>query len=321
MDEVTGNNEHSALAAEVLALESEVMLLRSREQRARKKVGRVASVTNRTFLYLLFGPRLTRGLGALLHSAKNKDEPLLGSKLANVLDAASRRMTGYKRWALVLGLLAATPGAISVVLLWQQNAVVKRETQNTLADIESRKRLDLLLTIYTSEEKDAVGAPMTPKHPASLRKEASLALIKMDTAAYRAVERERDEEFSWRVDLSYAPLGGVNYTPLESEALREMEHVRFSGSNFYNSSFSRCSLRDVWFLKAACIRTSFRDAVLDGVIFNGATLIDVDFSGAEFKNCDFKGAIFNQGTRWPEGFDPIAAGAVPMNQNTGGGGA
>lgn len=320
MSEAPESCDHSTLATEIVALESDVMKLRQREQQARKKMGRVASVTNRAFLYLLFGPRLTRGLGALLHSAKHKDEPLLGAKLATVLDAASRRITGYKRWALILGLLAATPGAISVVLLWQQNVVVKRELQNTLSDIEGRKRLDLLLTIYTSEEKDAVGALMTPSHSASLRTEAALALIKMDTEAYESVESERGEEFTWYVDLSYAPLGEVNLTPLDAEGLREIERVSFSGSNLYNSSFNRCSLRDVWFLKANCIQTSFRDALLEEVTFDGATFMNADFRGAKFTNCNFKGVVFNQGTRWPEGFDPIAAGAKPMNQNTGGGG-
>lgn len=42
-----------------------------------------------------------------------------------------------------------------------------------------------------------------------------------------------------------------------------------------------------------------------GVELFGANLRGVDLSGA-----DFSGAIYNRDTSWPDGFDPVAAGAV-----------
>ncbi|BDS06538.1 hypothetical protein NT6N_15780 [Oceaniferula spumae] len=307
------------ISEEIVSLEEELELLRMKEAKSRQKVGRFASVANRTLLYVLFGPRLTKGLAALLHSAREKTEPLLGAKLANVLDAASRRMTGYKRWAITFGLIAALPGIISLILIWQQNTVVARETQNTLADIENRLRLDLLLTIYSSEEKSPNDALITPSYSSSLRAESALKLIAMDSASYREAERVKGEPFLWRVDLSQAPLGRVNFSPMKSEPQREISRVSFVASNFFNSSFHRCKLSECWFDQSLMIKTDFSDAVLDEVVFTGAALFSVNFKGAEFKNCDFKGAKFNAETQWPDGFDPLAAGAVPMNSNPGGG--
>ncbi|MGB1259535.1 MAG: pentapeptide repeat-containing protein, partial [Akkermansiaceae bacterium] len=244
-----------------------------------------------------------------LHSTKQGDEPLLGAKLAYVLDAASRRITGYKRWAVIFGVIAALPGIVSLILVWQQNRVVSRETDNTLADIRNRSRLDQLLIVYTSEEKDAQTALMTPTHASSLRKEAALALIEMDSNAYRAAEKSRDIEFDWRVDLSIAPLERVNFSPLDAVEPRVMERVSFMNSNLFKSSFAHCHLTKIWFDSATLIQTQFDGAVLSDCAFIGAKLIDVDFSKAAFVRCDFKGAQYNEGTRWPEGFDPVAAGA------------
>ena len=158
-------------------MQTELAALKAAEEKSRRRAGRFARLGNRTLLYLFLGPRLTHRLGELLYVAKERQEPIMGTTLARVLDSASRRMTGYKRWAVIFGLIAAIPGIISITLLWQQNKVVKRETQNTLADIGSRERLDLLLTIYTSEEKDPESAVITPSFSATLRAEAALRLI------------------------------------------------------------------------------------------------------------------------------------------------
>lgn len=308
-------DERSVLIDEIIAMESELATLKSQEQKSRQRIGRTARLTNRAFLYILLGPRLTKRLGALLHSAKEKKEPILGTRLAKVLDSASRRMTGYKRWIVIFGLIAALPGIISLILLWQQNEAVERETLNTIADIENRARLDLLLTIYTSEEKDPDGAMITPSYPASLRSEAALELIKMDSQSYRNAEKELGEPFLWRVDLSQAPLARVNFSSPDPDETQAIQKTSFISSNFYRASFHHCQLVDVWFDSATLIQTNFRKATLTRVTFPGAMLFSVDFTGATFEECDFKGAKYNTLTRWPKGFDPVSAGAILINPN------
>ena len=39
-------------------------------------------------------------------------------------------------------------------------------------------------------------------------------------------------------------------------------------------------------------------------------LANVDLSGADLNGAVLKGAKYDQNTRWPDGFDPTAAGAI-----------
>lgn len=310
-------DEHTALTDEIIALQEELVSLEAAEKKSRQRINRAARLSNRTLLYCFLGPRLTKRLGELMYVAKQKREPILGTSLARVLDSASRRMTGYKRWAVIFGLIAAIPGILSMTLLWQQNIIVKQETNNTLADIAGRARLDLLLTIYTSEDKDPEGSLITPSYPASLRTEAALKLIEMDTKSYRATEAMADEDTPqyWHVDLSRAPLAKVNFTPASSGSKRTLERVSFMGSNFFAASFQNCQIIDNWFNNATFIQTNFRDAKLVSCTFSGAFFAAVDFSSTTFTSCDFKGAKYDQATQWPQGFDPIAAGAILTDSN------
>ena len=52
-----------------------------------------------------------------------------------------------------------------------------------------------------------------------------------------------------------------------------------------------------------------RDADLRGADLTEANLREADLRGAKLEGANLTGALYNQGTRWPEGFDPEAAGA------------
>jgi uncharacterized protein YjbI with pentapeptide repeats len=48
---------------------------------------------------------------------------------------------------------------------------------------------------------------------------------------------------------------------------------------------------------------------LAGVDLSGADLRGIDLSGADLQNAGLEGAIYDDDTRWPDGFDPDRHGA------------
>jgi uncharacterized protein YjbI with pentapeptide repeats len=54
-------------------------------------------------------------------------------------------------------------------------------------------------------------------------------------------------------------------------------------------------------------------ANLNGVILREANLSGADLGGADLHGADLTGAKYNAATKWPDGFDPAAAGAVKVN--------
>ena len=52
------------------------------------------------------------------------------------------------------------------------------------------------------------------------------------------------------------------------------------------------------------------EANLRGAILSEANLRGADLRGADLRRADLRGAKYNADTTWPEGFDPVAAGAV-----------
>jgi hypothetical protein len=51
-------------------------------------------------------------------------------------------------------------------------------------------------------------------------------------------------------------------------------------------------------------------ANLTGANLLGAFLFNADLSGANLIGANLSGAVYDADTTWPEGFDPVAAGAV-----------
>lgn len=301
--------DRDRLIDEILALEAETRAVEARLDVHRKRRGRARALGRKLFLYATLGRRLTIDLGRLIVAVREGREPLFGREMARTLDSASRKLVGYKRWVVLFGLLAALPGSVSVYLLWQQNQVVAVEKENAIADSGNTERGRLLTLIYSTYDKSPTGLTTTPIHSAMNRRRAVLRLIERDREFLIRTQEDDHLGLNRMVDLSNAPLRDVDFSAIPGEPKAEFTKVGFVGSNFENASFAGCKLDHVWFSGAALWYTDFRDAVCRDTSFDDAYLIGVDFRGAELTGCEFAGASYDKTTRWPEGFDPDAAGA------------
>lgn len=263
-------------------------------------------------LRVLLGSRLASSLAELVMAVREKRQPLFGAEMAGAIDAAVRKVTGYKRWIVLFGTLAALPGILSVVLLAQQNAVVARERQGAEADAANAERASLLVAIYAVTDLSDAGMLTTPLQSAKVRREAALALIERDGAELRATETGELDGAAWMVDLSIAPFGDVDFSPLPGSGRSRISGVSFVNSDFRDASFARCDLGKVWFTHAYFNRTDFTGATFAEVDFSEATFQATDLRGLDLSGCDFTGARYDGATLWPDGFDPSAAGARPF---------
>ncbi len=300
------------LIDEIVGLESEVRRLEEHRARQRSRGVKAASLGGKAFLYTFFGRHLTRSLGRLIVSVREGNEPVFGPAMARTLDAALLKLMGYKRWLLVFGALAAVPGMISVVLLWQQNLAVAEEKALTIADSVNAERGELLGIIYRTRDRTPDGQLTTPVHSAANRRRAVLRLIERDAEELARTEERDLFGLNHLVNLSRAPLGDVDFSPGPDEPTQRFAQVSFTGSHFQNASLAGCDFEDVWFSGARLWFTDVTGASFRRVKFDGANLIALDFREVELVDCDFTGAVYDESTRWPEGFDPRAAGAIPF---------
>ena len=59
-----------------------------------------------------------------------------------------------------------------------------------------------------------------------------------------------------------------------------------------------------------CAGADLRDIDLTGADLSGANLTGANLSRADLRVANLSDATYNTETMWPEGFDPVAAGAV-----------
>lgn len=83
----------------------------------------------------------------------------------------------------------------------------------------------------------------------------------------------------------------------------------FRDRSLVRQKFTRLDLRDADFTGANIRAADLRDANLERARFTHAYLCGADFTGCNLSGADFKGAWYDLTTRWPDGFDPKAAGA------------
>jgi uncharacterized protein YjbI with pentapeptide repeats len=131
-----------------------------------------------------------------------------------------------------------------------------------------------------------------------------------------------------RADLRKADLSGQDLTDhdLTGADLRganvhstKLADARLAGAKLQRLDFSRTDLRDAGFNGA-----DLRKAILDGLDFasadltranlQGSSLRGADLHKARLSHADLSGARANQFTKWPRGFDPIAAGVHVIKQ-------
>lgn len=320
MDELKAHNDdhpessfsREDIVGQILTLEARCDSLRADADQFRDRTKKTSSFGSRLLVRLALGRRLSHAMGSFLATVKERRGPVLGPELARTLDAASRKMIGYKRWLLIFGLLAATPGIVSVILLWQQNNAVAETKENAVAGRESGERITLLTTIYNTRDKTEGGRLTTPWNSPQSRRDAVLRLIERDRAELVSTREKDILDTSHMVDISMAPLNKVNFSPLPGSPPTRFERIGFVNSNFEDASFRNCSLHRVWLDNAYLWNTDFRDTKFVDVSFLDANIRGADFTGATFHECQFKGAQFDPATKWPAGFDPAAQGATPF---------
>ena len=97
---------------------------------------------------------------------------------------------------------------------------------------------------------------------------------------------------------------------LEEAILPEYD---LSGASLNGSNLSEAVLVRTNFRQAYLLDVNFQGALLQQANFQGAALFRANFSEANITDAKFKGAFYDSNTIWPEGFDPVAAGAIKTN--------
>lgn len=94
-----------------------------------------------------------------------------------------------------------------------------------------------------------------------------------------------------------------------------LTNARMSGADLSRARLIGANLSGADLSKADLIGANLCRANLSGANLSEARLIfsflmGADLSGANLNKADLKEAKYDQKTKWPEGFDPIAAGAI-----------
>jgi uncharacterized protein YjbI with pentapeptide repeats len=105
--------------------------------------------------------------------------------------------------------------------------------------------------------------------------------------------------------VSFADLRGANFY------WGTLINVRFDGANLEGADLAGTDL----------VRVSFRNANLQNADIGPSglgypsTVCGCDFTGANMDGTDLRAAIYDEDTRFPEGFDPVARGMQFMSKS------
>ncbi|MFP4395993.1 MAG: pentapeptide repeat-containing protein [Anaerolineales bacterium] len=102
-----------------------------------------------------------------------------------------------------------------------------------------------------------------------------------------------------------------------------LDHARLLGANLAGANLTGARMDHAQMQWASFVTTNFQgaslvDAQLMGAELTSSNLADADFSGANLKGVHLRGARlrgvkYDARTRWPVGFDPIAAKAIKID--------
>ena len=120
---------------------------------------------------------------------------------------------------------------------------------------------------------------------------ADLRRAKLSKAKLTEVNLNHAEMYE--ADLSYADLKKANLSWIG------LGRADLIGADLTGADLTEALLYGAYLNFAKLIGADLSNANLVGANLNGANLTDANLSGA----------VYNDGTQWPEGFDPVAAGA------------
>jgi uncharacterized protein YjbI with pentapeptide repeats len=95
----------------------------------------------------------------------------------------------------------------------------------------------------------------------------------------------------------------------------ELRGALLGGADLFDADLAAADLRSADLGGANLCSADLRGADLSGANLLGADLSDAhlegaDLSGATLIDTDLGGALYDSFTRWPDGFDPMASGAI-----------
>lgn len=116
------------------------------------------------------------------------------------------------------------------------------------------------------------------------------------------------------VELADADLQNAYLVGLDMDAL-DLRNTNLSESQLSHTSLMDCNLQNANLSKAVMYEAQLRwsdmsHANLTGATLNYSNLTEVDLSNANLEGATFAHAYYNANTMWPDGFDPVAAGAT-----------
>jgi len=110
-------------------------------------------------------------------------------------------------------------------------------------------------------------------------------------------------------DLSKADLSRTNLSGAYLNAAK-LRYAILTSANLSDVNLSSANLHGAILSGADLSDSNLRGADLSGTKLNNARLHYADLIGANLSGADLSGAVYNAGTKWSDGFDPLAAGAI-----------
>ncbi len=135
----------------------------------------------------------------------------------------------------------------------------------------------------------------------------------LDTLIKTKIKRLKDID-SGKVNLHKDDQTAANFM-MAKMLHTSLSNARMSGADLGRARLIGANLSGADLSKADLIGANLCRANLSGANLSGARLIfsylmGADLSGANLNKADLKEAKYDQTTKWPDGFDPIAAGAI-----------
>ncbi|NTW50849.1 MAG: pentapeptide repeat-containing protein [Chlorobiales bacterium] len=198
-------------------------------------------------------------------------------------------------WLLILVLLSTT-------FYFSNQITALLDNSGFLKTLDSLSKLGIILAVIAFLR----GIPKWKEQVEEEAKKRRFEYWKAVDAAYTARENSRDGRFfshALRIALeSLAQEKDIHGKPFEIGPF-DVDHADLKGINLGNSHLCVAGFRDTNLSEA-----NFSHTILDKAYFQRARLFGVDFQNAKFLNTIvFRHALYDDATRFPEGFDPVIA--------------
>lgn len=320
------------LIEKIILTHQECAEIRERLDARRRRSRKIWYIVLRRIVRLVLGRKLLRSFEDLLGTLKRDISRFPTRELSRLLDAATSKFVGEKRWVTILSIAAAIPAVISLVLLAEEKQIAVEQKKNAEFTARLTRRSVLLSQIYNTTGAIKENVDIFPLLPNRVRKDAVLSLIDLDTEILSDRPTDVFGEPS-HINLASAPLAYIDFSPGLGESPLEIYRVAFSGSGFQLATFARVRFDSCNFLTCEFDGAKFTDAVFENCIFQRADFRDSQTSQVTFKECDFRNAnlkganfekaafsdgclfenaVFDESTRWPQGVDAEMLGAISV---------